>query len=95
MKTFVTLKEAFTLFEQEIKQKEEICLCPVEFGLGHRLAEDIYAPFPQPPFSKSAMDGFVFRKEDIGCVEPFLIQGALYAGDNATQLIEQKHKLLR
>ena len=90
MKTFVTLKEAFILFEEEIKQKEETCLCPVEFGLGHRLAEDIYAPFPQPPFSKSAMDGFVFRKEDIGCVEPFLIQGALYAGDNATQLIEQK-----
>lgn len=91
MKTFVTLTEAFQLFEQEITPKMETSLCPVEFGLGHRLAESIYAPIPQPPFSKSAMDGFVFREEEIGKTEPFLLQGALYAGDHSEECIQENH----
>ena len=89
MKTFVTLKEAFQLFQEAITPKEEVCSCPVEYGLGHRIAEEIYAPLPQPPFSKSAMDGFVFRKEDVGKKQPFSLQGALYAGDDAKELMKE------
>lgn len=88
MKTLVTVTEAYQLFQEEVEKRVEVCTCPVEYGLGHRLAEAIYAPLPQPPFSKSAMDGFVFRSEDIG-KEEFFMQGALYAGDNPIELIEE------
>lgn len=91
MKILVTVTEAYQLFQQEITRRREIGTCPVEYGLGHRLAEAIYAPLPQPPFSKSAMDGFVFRMEDIGKRESFIMQGALYAGDNPIEPIKENH----
>ncbi|NTV47897.1 MAG: molybdopterin molybdenumtransferase MoeA, partial [Chlorobiales bacterium] len=34
-------------------------------SIGRVLAEDIYAPFAQPLFNNSAMDGYAVRSEDI------------------------------
>ncbi|MBI1221030.1 MAG: molybdopterin molybdenumtransferase MoeA [Bacteroidetes bacterium] len=49
-------------------------------SLGYCLAEDIYAPFPLPPFDNSAMDGYALS----GQVESYQIIGEVAAGSNAS-----------
>ncbi|MDU4245265.1 MAG: hypothetical protein E7I00_06855 [Varibaculum cambriense] len=38
---------------------------PVAEALGATLAEDVFARFPVPPFTNSAMDGFAVRSCDL------------------------------
>ncbi|SLN11507.1 Molybdopterin molybdenumtransferase [Roseovarius litorisediminis] len=56
-------------------------------AIGRVLAEDLLAPFPLPPFDNSAMDGYVFRSEDLSGVGPWRLRvaGRVAAGDNANK----------
>lgn len=37
---------------------------PLSDCYGRRLAQDLIAPIPSPPFTNSAMDGFAFKHEE-------------------------------
>ena len=50
---------------------------PIGDSLGRALAEDLCALVDQPPFDKSAMDGFAYRAGDEG---PYRVIGTLAAG---------------
>ena len=39
---------------------------PIGGGFGRILAEDLFARYPVPPFTNSAMDGFAVRAADLG-----------------------------
>ena len=56
-------------------------------AIGRVLAEDLVAPFPMPPFDNSAMDGYVFRSEDLSGAGPWRLRvaGRVAAGDNANE----------
>ncbi|WP_099210789.1 molybdopterin molybdotransferase MoeA [Thermococcus henrietii] len=45
----------------EIRETEEV---PLEDALGRVLAEDIVSPIDNPPFDRSAVDGYALRAED-------------------------------
>lgn len=64
MKLKIELEEAFALFDQYIKPIQESESLPLEKALGKILAQDIYSPMDQPPFNKSAMDGYAFYYEE-------------------------------
>ncbi len=60
---------------------------PIEETLGMTLSEDIIAKVTQPPFRRSAMDGYALRYEDITGItdkspKTFPVIGCIYAGDN-------------
>ena len=60
----VTLEEAQELFQicmPGIKKEEK----PAADCLGQILAEPVYAAVTQPPFPRSAMDGFALRSRDV------------------------------
>lgn len=62
-------------------------------AFGRVLAEDIYAPMSQPPFARSAMDGFAVRSEDIkdACREKpvrLKLTDRVYAGMEAEKAVE-------
>ena len=61
----------------------------IQDALGHILAQDITATLAQPPFSKSAMDGFVLGQEDEAGYEnkSYEVIGTIKAGDATTELI--------
>jgi molybdopterin molybdotransferase len=57
----------------------------VRGALGHVLAKDIKAPFDQPPFNRSAMDGYAIARGDEG--SEFEVVGEVLAGDDYRQRI--------
>ncbi len=60
---------------------------PVAEALGATLAEDVYARFPVPPFTNSAMDGFAVRSCDLpDALENTSIPAATGAEKSATTL---------
>ncbi|MDO4619361.1 MAG: molybdopterin molybdotransferase MoeA [Lachnospiraceae bacterium] len=57
---------------------------PMEEAFGCILAEDMLAQTTQPPFRRSAMDGYALRYSDLaaaGTPGVFPVKGILYAGD--------------
>lgn len=66
----------------------ETAVLPLESCLGGILAEDVMASMSQPPFRRSAMDGYAVRREE--CAQalrqgtmPFKVVGEIDAGDQA------------
>ena len=64
----------------------DVCMCALDESLGCVLAEDLYAPMSQPPFRRSAMDGYALRERDLeGASEDsparLFVRGCIYAGD--------------
>jgi molybdopterin molybdotransferase len=51
---------------------------PLEDCEGHRLAEDLIAKIPSPPYSNSAMDGFAVRRAEAEA-GPLTISATIYA----------------
>lgn len=94
----VTLEEAQELFNTcmpGIKKEEK----PVEDCLGQILAEPVYAAVTQPPFSRSAMDGFALRSQDVCEADPehpvaLKVTGCVYAGQK-TELVLKPHQAVR
>lgn len=69
---------------------------PLACCLGRRLAEDLQAPGPWPPFARSPLDGYALRaadtekaREDRPLYLP--MQGKLYAGMAAEEALLQGH----
>ena len=60
--------------------------CSLKSSLGRIIAEDLTAALNQPPFRRSAMDGYALRSEDIRLASPetpvtLAVRGCMYAGD--------------
>ena len=94
----VTLEEAQELFQicmPGIKKEEKSAAdC-----LGQILAEPVYAAVTQPPFPRSAMDGFALRSRDVCGADlehPVTLEvaGCVYAGQK-TELILEPHQAVR
>ena len=94
----VTLEEAQELFQicmPGIKKEEK----PAADCLGQILAEPVYAAVTQPPFPRSAMDGFALRSRDVCGADlehPVTLEvaGCVYAGQK-TELILEPHQAVR
>ena len=72
------------VFQEGIPVETEYC--PVSQCAGRVLAEDLTSAIPQPPFARSAMDGYALREADIkgACQEQPVILKVIYktcAGD--------------
>lgn len=63
MKSFITLEEAIEILNENVKslQVEEIGLIK---GIRRVLAEDVHSKIDNPPFNKSAMDGYAVIASD-------------------------------
>lgn len=94
----VTLEEAQELFKTcmpGIKKEEK----PAVDCLGQILAEPVYAAVTQPPFARSAMDGFALRSQDVRGADPehpvtLEVTGCVYAGQE-TELVIKPHQAVR
>ena len=94
----VTLEEAQELLKScmpGIKKEEK----PAADCLGQILAEPVCAAVTQPPFPRSAMDGFALRSRDVRGAEPehpvtLEVTGCVYAGQK-TELILEPHQAVR
>lgn len=94
----VTLEQARTLFKacMRARKKEEK---PAAECLGQILAEPVYAAVTQPPFPRSAMDGFALRSRDVCGADikhPVTLEvtGCVYAGEK-TELVLEPHQAVR
>ncbi len=63
-----------------------VSMCRLDDSLNHVLAEDLYAPMNQPPFRRSAMDGYALRRGDLEGASheapvSLEVRGCIYAGD--------------
>ena len=63
MKSFISLEESISILNDNVKhlETEEVNLIN---GTKRVLAEDIYSIIDNPPFNKSAMDGYAIIAED-------------------------------
>ena len=83
--TRIAIEDAQKLvFQEGIPVETEYC--PVSECAGRVLAEDLTSAIPQPPFARSAMDGYALREADIkdACQEQPVILKVIYktcAGD--------------
>ena len=57
MKSFILLEEAISILNDNVKhlETEEVDLIN---GINRVLSEDVYSKIDNPPFNKSAMDGY-------------------------------------
>ena len=81
----ISIAQAQALLCGAAKPVDSEVLAP-EDSLGRILAQDLIARMNQPPFRRSAMDGYALRSADIagaGLEDPVCLQvaGKLYAGD--------------
>lgn len=86
---FPELEEAVLLLKNALKPIEETENCPVLEAGGRISAEDVSSPINVPPFSKSAMDGYAVRSEDISEASrenpvQLKVTGELFAGDGVS-----------
>lgn len=66
----ISLEEAITILTSAttpISERVEVTLAEAK---GMILAEDVRAPHPQPPFSRSPLDGYALRAEDTKSASP-------------------------
>ena len=63
MKSFISLEEAIEMLNENVKtmEVEEVQLID---AIDKVLAEDVYSLINNPPFNKSAMDGYAVMYED-------------------------------
>lgn len=84
-----TLKEAFKMVDEKtpsITDPERVAL---HQACGRILARDVKADLDQPPFNKSAMDGYACKMEDLP--GPLKITHTLAAGDLSTDALQHGH----
>lgn len=81
------LEEAIQEIQNRTKRITEKQEMPVYEAGGYLLAEDIYAPMDNPPFSRAPIDGYAVRSEDLqGASQEhpakLKVIGCIYAGDS-------------
>jgi molybdopterin molybdotransferase len=79
-----TVDEVWSLLRREISARE-VVETDLADALGGILREDVKAPEDQPGFDRSAVDGFVVRRDDAS--ESFRILGEIRAGDGRNQTL--------
>ena len=87
MKEEILLEDALEEIKKRAKRITDTRKAAVRESGGFCLAEDVYAGIDNPPFSRSPVDGYAVRAEDIrGAVRgnPARLQvaGCIYAGDD-------------
>lgn len=77
MKSFISLEEAIGILNNRVNnlEKEKVLLLD---GLNRIIAEDIYSKIDNPPFHKSAMDGYALIAGDL---QKLKVIGKVYAGE--------------
>lgn len=93
MELRIELEKAIELIKKETYFENEIIHVKLDDALNCILAKDIYAPIMQPPFSKSALDGYAFKYDDtIGASKEhpahFKVIDTVYAGDFCEKVIQ-------
>lgn len=66
----ISYDQALSILLSRIKTSTQTETLPLEDSLGRIMAEDFYAPFDQPPFPRSPLDGYALRSEDIAGASP-------------------------
>lgn len=79
MRSFISLEEAIDILNKEVNNLgyEEVTLFN---GLKKVLSEDVYSKINNPPFNKSAMDGYALRAEDAFINNELKVIDKVYAG---------------
>lgn len=77
VKSFISLEEAIGILNNRVNnlEKEKVLLLD---GLNRIIAEDIYSKIDNPPFHKSAMDGYALIAGDL---QKLKVIGKVYAGE--------------
>ena len=86
MRSFISLEEALKILNSNIENLdiEEVALLN---GLNKVLAEDVYSKINNPPFNKSAMDGYALIAEDAFINNKIKVIDKVYAGGNSNKII--------
>lgn len=89
MKSFISLEEAIDILDENVKAigAEEIDLIN---ATGRVLAEDIYSLIDNPPFNKSAMDGYAILAENSGSNDKIKIIDKVFAGEVSNYEVTNK-----
>lgn len=91
MEKNIDIERAITLLKENVVEKNEVEELNISEGLGKILAQELYSSICQPPFSKSAMDGYALNSMDLKSSNEFIIQGYIYAGDNFQEKLLKNH----
>lgn len=80
MKSFILLEEAISILNDNVKhlETEEVDLIN---GINRVLSEDVYSKIDNPPFNKSAMDGYAVIANDSNFKEKIKIIDKVFAGE--------------
>ena len=80
MKSFISLEEAINILNDNVGHLdvEEVNLID---GIKRVLATDIYSTIDNPPFDKSAMDGYAVIAEDSKLKEKIKVIDKVFAGN--------------
>ena len=80
MKSFISLKEAINILNDNVEHLdvEEVNLID---GINRVLATNIYSTIDNPPFDKSAMDGYAVIAEDSKLKEKIKVIDKVFAGE--------------
>ena len=86
MRSFISLEEAIDILNKEVNNLgyEEVTLFN---GLKKVLSEDVYSKINNPPFNKSAMDGYALRAEDAFINNELKVIDKVYAGGVCKSLV--------
>ena len=89
MKSFISLEEAIDILDENVKAigTEEIDLIN---ATGRVLAEDVYSLIDNPPFNKSAMDGYAILAENSGSNDKIKIIDKVFAGEVSNYEVTNK-----
>ena len=80
MKSFILLEEAISILNDNVKhlETEEVDLIN---GINRVLSEDVYSKIDNPPFNKSAMDGYAVIANDSNFKEKIKVIDKVFAGE--------------
>lgn len=85
--TMIEIKEALELIERELVPLPTIN-CELANCVGRTLADDVRADVDSPPHTKSIMDGFAVRAEDVTARKPLKIIETIVAGAVPSKAVE-------
>lgn len=89
MKSFISLEEAISILNDNVEHLdvEEVNLID---GVKRVLATDIYSTIDNPPFDKSAMDGYAVIAEDRKLKEKIKVIDKVFAGNLCESIVTRK-----
>lgn len=89
MKSFISLEEAINILNDNVEHLdvEEVNLID---GIKRVLATDIYSTIDNPPFDKSAMDGYAVIAEDSKLKEKIKVIDKVFAGNLCDSIVTPK-----